>query len=628
MRRALALALALPALWLPLAGCSEQEDPPPAVPPTWSSLYCSCRVTAVTEDPARGRVYAATESDGLRVRSGGAWTHYLRDNSGILSNSLRALAVDPSGTLWIATDRGIALFDGAGFTALTSAGTGGGLPSDDVRCLFTDAAGSVWAGTAAGAVRTDGTTWYQGFAQSDGMAADLVTCIGQETTGGAMWFGHNGQGLTRWNGSAFAVYDTTDGLSGNVVNGIEFDSTNLGWFATSNGLTSFDGSTWTIFRVATSGLPNNSVRGIDADPTDVLWIATGGGVARYDHGSWLTYGSGVGLYSDSTRCVKDSTSPSVWVGTDLGLNWLEAAGWNGHFMGNAPLSSNAVRDVHADPFGRMWYATDYGVTRVDGATWEAWASHNSPISSSACTSVEVTADGRAWIGTILGGLNRFDASGWAQFTTSNSGIAGNIVSDVAQDPSGNLWLSTWSGVSRFDGVATFTNWTAADGLGNNIVNCMAVDGAGVVWAGTLGGLSRFDGSASWTNLTTATGLPSNVINDIAFTGAEIWVATALGAAVSGNGGTSWTSFTVGSGSLPGNDTRAVIPTAGGDVFVATTQGLAVRVGGTWTARSTWNSGLLNDTVVSMAFAHDGKALHLGTGGAGISVYRPEHLNTP
>jgi ligand-binding sensor domain-containing protein len=199
------------------------------------------------------------------------------------------------------------------------------------------------------------------------------------------------------------------------------------------------------------------------------------------------------------------------------------------------------------------------------------------------------------------------------------------VADIAPDPSGDLWLATFTGVSRFDGVSTFTNYGPADGLGNNWVNRVGRDAAGTVWAGTWGGVSRFDGVNTWTNFTTADGLPNNIINDIAFDSAGVWVATPAGVAYSSDNGASWAVHDVASLALPSNDARGIDVASNGDVYVATWAGLAVRVGASWTHRTTANSGLVFGNLNTVHVRPNGKTVYIGTNGAGISVYRPEHM---
>lgn len=618
------LALAGAALW---GGCSSSEDDDPAPLPAWESYYGACRATAVTARESGGTIYAGTQNNGFRFHDGTGWHHLLRENSALLSNVVRDVALDGGGRCWIASDRGISLFNGSVVSAHhTAASTGGGLPSDDVRCLFFDSQGRMWVGTDAGAAFYDGGSWQGGFTQAAGLASDTVSGVAEDGTG-RIWFAHPGHGLSVWDGAAYVTYDTGDGLAHDTVDAAAFDAAGTGWFATHGGLAWYDGS-FGEHTTANSPLPSNTVRDVCVSPSGAVWAATAAGVARLEGTSWNVYTEANGLFYDQTRCCF-AHGGRAFAGSDLGLNWYDATGgWEGDILANAPLSANAVRHITTDAAGRLWFATEYGVTRKDGGSWEAWSADGSALSGNFCISVAVEADGTAWIGTFLNGLNRFDEAGWQTFTTSNSDLPSNLVSDIEQEAGGDLWLSTWNGVSRFDRASGFTNYRASDGLGSNIVNCIALDpDTGEVWAGTLGGLSRFNGT-SWATFTTTDGLPANVINDVAFRPGEVWAATASGGvAWTSNGGATWMVCDAASGDLPSDDARSLAVHGQGDVYVATAAGLAVRVGSTWTSRTTANAGLVLDNLDCVHIAPGSDTVYIGTLGGGVSVYRPEHLPT-
>ncbi|MHC4778919.1 MAG: ligand-binding sensor domain-containing protein, partial [Planctomycetota bacterium] len=609
--------------------------PPPIPPPTWQSYYGHCRVEGIDANGSTAEIWVGTQSNGFRYFNGASWAHFLTENSGILSNQVRDVAVDASGVCWIATDVGISLFDGSAFTSYTNLNTGGGLPSDDVTCLYLDAAGGMWVGTAAsGAVRYFNSVWESGYTTTQGMASNSVTCIAEDLTTPTrrVWFGHDSaNGLSIWDGSAFSTLDTGDGLSNGNVNGIDFDSGNVGWIATNNGLNSVTGVTFSVYNTGNSSLPHNNVQDVDVSLSDLVWVATqqGGAASLQAPSAWNTYTTANGLFTDETYHILADKGSTVRVGTRFGLNWYVGSVWSGDILGIAPLSHWNIRDIHIEGSGAVWYATEYGVTRqnTDG-TWDAWGPATTPLSGSYCASIYVDSSSVAWIGNsdfIAQGLDRFDGSGWQNFNTSNSNLPNNRINDIVPNASGDMWLATNAGVSLFDGTSTFTNYDNTDGLGNNLITCLGLSVTGTVWAGTLGGgLSRFDGTSSWTTFTTTNGLPSNFINSIAFDSAGIWVATPLGVAHSTDNGTSWNTHNVASLALPSNDARRIAVSPDGDVYVATFGGVAFRTGTTWIQKTAVNSGLLSENLVAMTLTADGKTVYLGTNNAGICLYRPVH----
>ena len=72
---------------------------------------------------------------------------------GLIDYKVNDLLLDRYGSLWIATQRGLARFDGNVFHNFTTAD---GLPSNRIRCLLEDSRGHLWLGTDRGVVHYDG----------------------------------------------------------------------------------------------------------------------------------------------------------------------------------------------------------------------------------------------------------------------------------------------------------------------------------------------------------------------------------------------------------------------------------------------------------------------------------------
>ena len=82
-------------------------------PAIWNWDIQGRRITAMCED-ARGRVFAASEENGVWMRGrGGAWSGYLPKNSSIASDMIYVLACDQQGRIWAGTARhGVSVFNG------------------------------------------------------------------------------------------------------------------------------------------------------------------------------------------------------------------------------------------------------------------------------------------------------------------------------------------------------------------------------------------------------------------------------------------------------------------------------------------------------------------------------------
>ena len=76
-----------------------------------------------------------------------------RQADGLQNLSVKALAVDRTGFLWVGTENGVYRFLGAGFEKY---GVEQGIAERDIQDVFTDLHGGVWVGTYENLYRWDG----------------------------------------------------------------------------------------------------------------------------------------------------------------------------------------------------------------------------------------------------------------------------------------------------------------------------------------------------------------------------------------------------------------------------------------------------------------------------------------
>lgn len=109
---------------------------------------------------------------------------------GLQREIINSLLIDKSGSIWIATDKGVSVFDGINWTTYTDED---GLANNFVLDIAIDSAGNKWFGTFDGVSEFDGTSWTN-YTMQDGLAGNLVMSIAVDLKGNK-WFG-TGDGIS------------------------------------------------------------------------------------------------------------------------------------------------------------------------------------------------------------------------------------------------------------------------------------------------------------------------------------------------------------------------------------------------------------------------------------------------
>lgn len=125
-----------------------------AAPELPRSAYRPWPEVAGTCSDSTGGLWRASEA-GLTGEWEGSLLTYSPERHPVGGGEVRDVAADPSDVLWIATDRGVTLFDGhSGWRHL---GGRDGLPVEDVRRVLLRANGERWFATGHGVVRLSAT---------------------------------------------------------------------------------------------------------------------------------------------------------------------------------------------------------------------------------------------------------------------------------------------------------------------------------------------------------------------------------------------------------------------------------------------------------------------------------------
>lgn len=205
---------------------------------------------------------------------------FRKDNSGLISNIVRAVAVDEYQFIWFGTDAGISNYDGNAWTSFT-AELNNYLTSNDILSIFPVKEFAMYFGTLGGGVsRFDSIT--QATPYTTKIASDVVYSI-YASKKGDEWFGTDA-GLSHhtseWPGIYWTNYTLEDGLADNTVRSVMAENDSVVWAGTDNGLSRFDGVKWMTY-TTNDGLAGNKIYAIARDADGSFWFGTDSGVSHY-----------------------------------------------------------------------------------------------------------------------------------------------------------------------------------------------------------------------------------------------------------------------------------------------------------------------------------------------------------
>jgi len=449
------------------------------MPLAWSSL-----------DPARE----------IRAYHQDLWT----TDNGLPQNDVLAIARTPDGYLWIATEKGLARFDGLNFTVFDSGNTPA-LKVSSITALTVDHGGDLWIGTHGGGIAHLHHQQFSGYDSKAGLSSNVVNAL-REDSHGDLWIGTE-QGLNRFHQGKFSVFKAKDGLPNDEISSLAIDSSGALWIATHKGLSRYLNNSFRSFGVS-DGLADAYVKRLFYDRLGQLWIATnGGGLSRWKDGRFTTYSTQSGLASNALSSVYVDSANTVWVGGFTGGVDRMAAGKISTYSSRDGLASDDVRCFFEDPAGDLWIGTGGGgLQRFSSSRLFSNYGVREGLSLAVALGVFEDKAGNVWVGTNGGGLNRMH-DGKITAIRKRDGLAGDLVLSIAQSGNGDLWVGTNGGLNRIHNGA-LSVLTARDGLPSGIVFATFVDRDDAVWVGTRLGVSRIkDGKIK--TYSTGDGLSSN-----------------------------------------------------------------------------------------------------------------------
>ncbi|TMQ25435.1 MAG: hypothetical protein E6J90_06015 [Deltaproteobacteria bacterium] len=582
---------------------------------------------------------------------------------GLPNNDVRAIVQDRRGFLWFGTQEGLVRYDGTSVRVYrprendpTSISAG------YVTALAVDPTGKLWVGTPESGVDLydPDTDRFTRFTHGDksGLTSEGVTAIARDGRD-RIWFAMSVGGLNRFDPATRTFTEYSSGPLETAITAIDIDKAGNLWLGTaSDGAIRWnpdDGSTATYRPTPPDGGPSTApITALLASSSGKVWIGTeGDGLFAFDTASrkftryrHLTNDPGT-ISDDHISALFEDRHHTLWIGTVHGLNRMDVSGHivQYHHDPNdlTTLAASGVESLYQDEGGVIWVGLfTNGVCKFDELRMKF--GHYRTRSNPATAYYE---DPDAlWVGTYDGGIYKYEFEAQRQTVYRSLGTDSAISLDgwitaLLRDHRGILWVSVkGKGLIAFDPKTEARREYLPDpkkpnGLPVDTIWDIWEDDRGSLWLASWGGgLVRLDLQSDQFTAFTAdqsTGLSSNYLYNLYPDPVDkkvLWVGTAKGGLVrfdiTTNTGTSFRHRAEDPTSLGSDDVLSIHRARGGAVWAGTYGGGLNRLDpatGKVQRFTSANSRLPNDVVFGVLPDDDGK-LWLSTNGAGLVQFDP------
>ncbi|MGC4023531.1 MAG: two-component regulator propeller domain-containing protein, partial [Cyclobacteriaceae bacterium] len=279
-------------------------------------------------------------------------------------------------------------------------------------------------------------------------------------------------------------WTTDDGLPGNACIKIFQDKDGFLWIGGFDGLIRFDGTRFIIYN-KNNKLSTNFALSLAGDRNGNLWVGTDHGLVGYNSGK-ISESSDKEHSFYIQSLFLDDASQKLWIGTrNAGLYTYDVASQK-YDLVEGLRKDDIINDILKDKEGNVWIASEKnGLMQYRSNKWYSFGKSQGLLSNE-IESLHLTADNQFYVGTTSG-LYVKEADQFKE----NPKFKNVRINKVTSNKQGALWIGTVNGLYIKPTTSDWIFFNRNDGLSNNDIRDIYFDEDGTTWLGTYrGGMNQ------------------------------------------------------------------------------------------------------------------------------------------
>jgi len=432
------------------------------------------------------------------------------------SSSVNILHESKLGGLWIGTDdSGIVNYQNGNFVVYDRES---GLPSSSVRDIAEDDNGNIYLATAKGIATVLTNKTVRIHPKLDNILAFSIEYIG------------NGLFVCLLNDGRIILFDRdqvirefpANHFGPEIPHSLFLSDDNSLYVGTSGNLVYVVGMDMLSQRtLIADGL--NTLNGFFKDNSGRLWVVAYNGIGFFMEGTFYHIG-GLAL-GDDIECMIQDHEGNFWIGSSsLGLLQLTRGSFrNVSFIGGF---KDDVVNATAIWQGDLYIGSNSGLYILrDNSQIEN--NLTMILSGSRVMGLLVDSKNQLWISTHDSyGVILANTDGSIDIIDENSGLEDRRGGLIVEGTGGNVYVGMNGGVHVFNDNKIINTFSGENGLVNDFILSIVEDADGLTYFGSDGGgIYVSDGKEIIANYTEKDGLASGIIRQMAFDGNGIWIST-------------------------------------------------------------------------------------------------------